>query len=113
MHSYNYSQHFDLFGYLPSYHIFNHWVGNNIQYILNNNSHLKFYIKHRIDRPELFQYALLGTPAGHFLAAHSLSFSLQLVLFLLRQSQNSTQPFVVDNNTLINAGQFIENLIAQ
>jgi hypothetical protein len=65
--------------------------------------------QHRVDRPELFQCTLL-TPAGHFCTAHALQ--PQLVLFLLCQPQNGTQSFVI-NNRLINAGQFIENLITQ
>ncbi|HBY6120885.1 TPA: hypothetical protein MI357_27755, partial [Klebsiella pneumoniae] len=55
----------------------------------------------------------MSAPAGHFCTAHSLSFSLQLFLFLLCQPQNGTQSFVINNRPLINAGQFIENLITQ
>lgn len=49
------------------------------------------------DRPEFFQYALLGTSARHFFV----SFSLQLVLFLLYQPQNGSHFFVVHIQQLL------------
>ncbi|ENY54583.1 hypothetical protein C210_30290 [Klebsiella pneumoniae subsp. pneumoniae KpMDU1] len=55
----------------------------------------------------------LCTSFGHFFTPISLSLSIQFIHLVLSQFQYSTEPFVINDLPLVDAFQFIEDLIIE